>query len=134
MRQGVTPAGSYVDMYHSPVASSLRALAGVIAASAALMIGNASYAQMVLSFVLFGLVFGAALPLRAIVMSEWTAVEVYGAIMGVQAALIALGRAAIPALTGTLHDLDHDYGTAMVALTGLLAGAAVLIYDLNRRS
>ena len=33
---------------------------------------------MVVSFALFGLVFGAALPLRAIVMGEWTATEPLG--------------------------------------------------------
>jgi MFS family permease len=105
----------------------LAGVIAVIAASAALMIGGASYAQMVVSFGLFGLVFGAALPLRAIVMSEWTATEVFGAIMGVQAALIALGRAGIPALTGALHDADDGYGTAMVVLTCLLVAAAALI-------
>jgi MFS family permease len=105
----------------------LAGVIGVIATSAALMIGGASYAQMVLSFGLFGLVFGAALPLRAIVMSEWTATEVFGSIMGVQAALIALGRAGIPALAGALHDLDDGYATAMLVLTGLLVVAAALV-------
>jgi hypothetical protein len=37
------------------------------------MISGAHYWQMALSFVLFGLVFGAALPLRAVVMGEWVA-------------------------------------------------------------
>ena len=43
--------------------------------------------------------------------------EVFGAVMGVQAALIALGRAGLPALTGALHDLDDGYTTAMPLLT-----------------
>lgn len=105
----------------------LAGVIGVIAIAVALMIGGASYAQMVASFGLSGLVLGAALPLRAIVMSEWTATEVFGAIMGVQAALIALGRAGIPALTGALHDLDDGYATAMLVLTVLLAVAAALV-------
>jgi nitrate/nitrite transporter NarK len=82
---------------------------------------------MALSFALFGLVFGAALPLRAIAMGAWTATEIFGAVMGVQAALIALGRAGIPALAGALHDLDDSYTTAMALLTALLVVAAVLV-------
>jgi len=105
----------------------LAGVIGVIAVSAALMIGGAGYSQLVLSFALFGLVFGAALPLRAIVMSEWTATEIFGAVMGVQAALIALGRAGLPALTGVLHDLDEVYTTAMLLLTLLLILASALV-------
>jgi predicted MFS family arabinose efflux permease len=111
----------------------LAGVIGVIAISAALMIGGDSYGQMVLSFALFGLVFGAALPLRAIVMSEWTATEVFGAVMGVQAALIALGRAGVPALTGALHDLESGYTAAMVVLTALLVLAAALVAWSPRR-
>jgi MFS family permease len=105
----------------------LAGVIGVIAVSAALMIGGAGYGQMVLSFALFGLVFGAALPLRAIAMGDWTATEVFGAVMGVQAALIAVGRAAIPALAGALHDIDDSYTTAMALLTVLLVVATTLV-------
>ena len=72
-------------------------------------------------------VFGAALPLRAIVMGEWTATAVFGSIMGVQAALIAVGRAGVPAMTGGLHDLNGGYAAAMTMLSCLLVAAAVLI-------
>ena len=111
----------------APPTTLLAGVIGVIAVSAALMIGGASHGQMVLSFALFGLVFGAALPLRAIVMGEWTATDVFGAVMGVQAALIALGRAGVPVLTGALHDFDDSYTTAMLLLTVLLVVAAVLV-------
>jgi MFS family permease len=105
----------------------LAGVLAVLAVSTALMIGGGAYGQMVLSLALFGLVFGAALPLRAIVMGEWTATRVFGSVMGVQAALIALGRAGVPALTGGLHDLLDGYGAAMALLTGLLVAAAVLV-------
>jgi MFS family permease len=105
----------------------LAGVLAVLAVSAGLMIGGDGYGRMVLSFALFGLVFGAALPLRAIVMGEWTATAVFGSVMGVQAALIALGRAGVPALTGALHDLLDGYGTAMALLTALLLAAAVLV-------
>jgi hypothetical protein len=47
--------------------------------------------------------------------------------MGVQAALIALGRAGIAALTGALHDAAGDYTVAMAVLTALLLAAAALV-------
>jgi MFS family permease len=105
----------------------LAGVLAVLAGSTALMIGGGGYGQMVLSLGLFGLVFGAALPLRAIVMGEWTASAVFGSVMGVQAALIALGRAGVPALTGGLHDWLDGYGAAMALLTALLVAAAVLV-------
>ena len=92
-----------------PAASLLSAVTGVLALSTALMVSGDGYAQMALSFLLFGLVFGAALPLRAIVMGEWVTTAIFGAVMGVQAAAMALGRAGLPALTGGLHDLLDGY-------------------------
>jgi MFS family permease len=111
----------------APATGILAAVLAVLAASTALMIGGDGYGQMVLSFAMFGLVFGAALPLRAIVMGEWTATAVYGSVMGAQAALIAFGRAGVPALTGGLHDLLDGYGAAMALLTVLLVAAALLM-------
>jgi MFS family permease len=103
------------------------AVLAVLAASAALMIGGGAYWQMALSFVLFGLVFGSALPLRAVVMGEWTPTAIFGAVMGVQAALIALGRAAAPAVTGGLHDWLDGYTVPMALICGLLVAAAALV-------
>jgi len=111
----------------APATRILAGVLGVLATSTALMIGGDGYAQMVLSFALFGLVFGAALPLRAIVMGEWTATAVFGSVMGAQAALIAFGRAGVPALIGGLHDLLDGYGAAMALLTVVLVAAAVLV-------
>jgi MFS family permease len=103
------------------------AVLAVLAASAALMIGGGAYWQMALSFVLFGLVFGSALPLRAVVMGEWTPTATFGAVMGVQAAFIALGRATMPAVTGGLHDRFDGYAIAMALLCGLLVVASALV-------
>jgi MFS family permease len=111
----------------------LALVLSALAASTALMVGGDAYWQMVSSFVLFGLVFGAALPLRAVVMGDWTATAVFGRVMGVQAALIALGRAGVPALTGALHDGFDGYGPAVALLAGLLAAATVLVLWSGRR-
>jgi MFS family permease len=88
---------------------------------------------MILSFVLFGLVFGAALPLRAVIMGEWTATAVFGAVMGVQAAAMAVGRAALPALTGGLHDWLGDYAVAIALLCALLLAALLLVIASDAR-
>ncbi len=110
-----------------PATAVLAAVLGVLAASAALMIDGSAYWELALSFVLFGLVFGSALPLRAIVMGQWTPTAVFGAIMGTQAAMIAVGRAGVPAVVGFMHDRLDGYAAAMALLTALLALAAVLV-------
>jgi MFS family permease len=111
----------------------LAAVFVVTAAAAALMIGGSSYWQMALSFVAFGLVFGSAMPLRAVIMGQWTATAVFGAVMGVQAAAIAFGRAVAPAVTGGLHDWLGGYGAAMALLCALLLVAAALVLESERR-
>lgn len=65
-----------------------------------------------LSFVPFGLVFGAALTLRAVVMGECVATAVFGLSIRVQAAVIAGGRTALPARADVMHDgLDGYHAT-----------------------
>ena len=108
------------------------AVLGVLAASAGLMIDCSAYWQLALSFVLFGLVFGSALPLRAVVMGEWTAPAVFGSVMGVQAALIAVGRAGVPALVGGMHDRLDGYTAAMALVCALLVAGALLVYVSGR--
>ncbi|MEA2275926.1 MAG: hypothetical protein QOC78_886 [Solirubrobacteraceae bacterium] len=111
----------------------LAVVLSVTAAGTALMIAGHAYWQMALSFVLFGLVVGAALPLRAVVMGEWTSTAVFGTVMGMQAAVIALGRAGLPALTGALHDALGGYGVAMALLTALMVVSVVLLLATARR-
>jgi MFS family permease len=105
----------------------LGGVLGVLALATSLMVAGDSYWQMVGFYVLFGVVFGAALPLRAIVMGEWTATASFGTVMGVQAALVAAGRAGLPALTGGLHDWAGDYTAAMALLSVVLLIAAALV-------
>jgi len=107
---------------------------GVLAISAGLMIDGDAYWQMALSFVVFGLVFGSALPLRAVVMGEWTATAVFGTVMGAQAAMIAVGRAGTPALTGGMHDWLDGYTAAMALICGMLVAGAVLVLLSGRRA
>src|SRR4051795_814666 len=110
------------------------AVLAVLAVSAALMIGGGAYWQMALSFIVFGLVCGSALPLRAVVMSEWTATAVFGTVMGVQAAMIAVGRAGGPALVGGMHDWLSGYRAAMALVCATLLAAACLVLLSGRRA
>ena len=68
-----------------PPAGLLSGVLGVLGLSTALMISGDEYWQMVVSFALFGLVFGAALPLRALTMGGWIPTAIFGAVMGLQA-------------------------------------------------
>jgi MFS family permease len=77
-------------------------------------------------FVVFGLSFGAVLPLRAMVMAEWFSGASYGRTMGIQWTAASLTGALGPALIGLLHDSTGDYRLPMVLTTALLAGSAVL--------
>jgi MFS family permease len=117
-----------------PATAVLAGVVLVLAASTALMIDGDAYWQMALSFVLFGLVFGAALPLRAIAMGAWIRTAVFGSVMGAQAAVIAGGRAALPALAGVTHDGLGGYAATMAALAALLFVGALLIAVSGRPS
>jgi len=107
-----------------------RLLAGVLlvlSAATAFMIDGSESWQMVAYFWLFGLVFGAALPLRAVVMSQWhPTARGFGTLLGLQAAMIAVARAGGPPLVGLLRELG-GYALPMMLLTFAFALAAVLV-------
>lgn len=84
-------------------------------------------------FIIFGLLFGAFIPLRAVIMSDWFSGPRFGALMGVQAVAIALGRAAGPGLVGWVASSRFGYSTAMLGLSLLLVGSAVLVAVALRR-
>ena len=93
----------------------------------ALTIRGAASWEMIGHFVLFGLLFGAVIPLRAVVMSDWYAGQRFGALMGVQAAGIAVGRPGGPALVGWLADTPGGYPVAMALLSSLVAVSGGLL-------
>jgi len=105
-------------------------LAGVLllmAAAVGLAVRGTSAVELAGHFLLWGLVFGAALPLRAVVMGGWYGGERFGAIMGAQAVAIALARAGMPAAVGVLHDRTGGYPVPMALLAVALSAAAVLV-------
>jgi len=105
---------------------SLMAIASV------LMIDGSRDWHLAGHFIIFGLAFGAVLPLRAMVMSQWFSGSGYGRTMGAQWAVASLIGAAGPAVVGVLHDTTGGYRVPMAVTACLLAGAAVLVVTSGR--
>ncbi|TLP97354.1 MFS transporter [Nesterenkonia salmonea] len=84
-------------------------------------------------FILFGLLFGAFIPLRAVIMSDWYSGATFGTLMGIQAVGIALGRAAGPAAVGWLAETPWGYPSGMALLVLLLGLSLGLLLIAARR-
>lgn len=82
---------------------------------------------MILHFVVFGLVYGAVLPMRAAVMGNWYSGPGFGRIMGIQWTLAALAGAAGPSLMGLHRDLSGGYGPSVVGVMIALAASGALM-------
>jgi sugar phosphate permease len=110
----------------------LSAVLLVMAVATTFMIPGDEAWQMAAYFCLFGLVFGAALPLRAVVMSQWHAVAGFGTILGLQTAMIAVSRSGAPPLIAAARDIGGGYALPMLALTLAFALGAALVYASER--
>lgn len=102
-------------------------IALVVALSVLLMVDGTESWQMVGHFFLFGLAFGALLPLRAMVMGGWYSGPTYGRIMGTQWTAVVLLAATGPLLVGVLRDSTGGYEASFVVLTILFVVAAAVI-------
>jgi MFS family permease len=102
---------------------------GLVGVSTLLMIDGAETWQMVGHFVLFGLGFGALVPVRAMVMANWYSGPEYGRIMGIQASAIGVAGALGPAFVGIVRDRAGSYSAPMaaLALTYFLAAGLVIL-------
>jgi MFS family permease len=98
----------------------------LMALATVLMIDGSQDWHLAGHFTIFGLSFGAVLPLRAMVMADWFSGPGYGRTMGVQWAVASLAGAVGPAVVGLLHDATGGYRIPMGLTTFLLAGAAIL--------
>lgn len=105
---------------------------GLMAIASFLMIDGSRDWQLAGHFTVFGLSFGAVLPLRAMVMSEWFSGSGYGRTMGAQWAVASLIGATGPAAVGILHDSTGGYPIPMALTAFLLAGAVALVIASGR--
>lgn len=99
----------------------------MIATATLLMVDGGSSWQMIGHFLLFGLGFGALLPLRAMAMADWYSGPDYGRIMGVQWTAVGIAGAAGPVLVGVLRDETGGYGLPTSLLAGVYLTVVVLI-------
>jgi len=82
--------------------------------------------QMAMHFIVFGIAFGAATPMRAVVMSRWYSGPQYGRIMDTQWTIVATLAAAGPLMVGLLRDGTGAYAIPITLTAGVLVVAAVL--------
>ena len=108
------------------------ATTALLAVGTVLMFNGSSGWQLAGHFILFGLAFGAFLPLRAMTMSDWFSGSSYGATMGSQWTVVTIFGAMGPVLTGLLRDATNGYATGIVLLASTLAIAAVLLVVVAR--
>ncbi len=107
--------------------------AGVAGAAATATVAGAWW-QVWVVVGLFGTVFGAIYPLRALVTSERFAGPYFGRLIGLQALFVAAGRAAGPAAIGLASTSPAGYELAFRgAAAALLASAAVTWLAFGRR-
>ncbi len=117
--------------YAAPVLSDrarpvrLNAAANVaLAIAVGLAISATAAWQMAGHFVIFGLAFGALLPLRAVVMGSWYSGPGYGSVMGLQWSIVATSAALGPLAVGVGRDAAGSYGIPLAFVAaGLLAAA-----------
>ncbi len=102
-------------------------IALIVASSVLLMVDGTTSWQMIGHFFLFGLAFGALLPLRAMVMGGWYSGPTYGRIMGTQWTGVVLIAATGPVLVGVLRDTMSSYAVSFAVVTVLFLAAAAVI-------
>ncbi len=117
-------------------AGSSALLAGCLAlhaVSAVIASGAGQWWQVWLYVGVFGTVFGAVYPLRALVASEQFAGPFFGRIIGLQALTVALGRAAGPAAIAVIGTDRAGYATGFQIAAGVLVVSAAVVWLSMRR-
>ena len=107
-------------------------IAVIVALSVLLMVGGTSRWQMIGHFLLFGLAFGALLPMRAMVMGGWYSGPIYGRIMGTQWTAVVLVGASGPVIVAVLREATGEYRASFVVLAALFVAAAVAVVASGR--
>lgn len=98
---------------------------GLLAASGLSLVGASEWWRVYLYVGLFGVVFGSALPMRAVVMARHFSGEAYGRLMGLQQTTLGFAMAGGPFLVGSLSDLTGSYILPWLVAVALLALATV---------
>lgn len=89
-----------------------------------LMVDGSRTWQLGGHFILFGLLLGMLLPLRAVIMGGWYSGPAFGSIMGAQWSVTAIAGAAGASVVGALRDALDGYEVPMTIVAALFLGAA----------
>ncbi len=100
--------------------------------SALLLPGAEEWWRLYLYVGLSGICFGAILPMRAVVMGRHFSGPLYGRLMGLQFALVALATAGGPFVAGVLRDASGSYALLPHAAVVLLLLAIPIILVAER--
>jgi MFS family permease len=108
----------------------------MVALSILFLPGAEEWWQLYLYVGLFGLSFGAVLPMRAVIMGHHFGGPLYGRLMGLQFALLGLATAGGPFAAGALRDALGSYALLppAVIVMLLLAIPAILIAEREGRT
>lgn len=110
----------------------IAATFGLLAASGLLLLGAEEWWRVYIYIFLFGTVFGAVLPLRAVIMSRHFSGPLYGRLMGLQQSMLALAIAGGPFLTGVLRDASGSYTVPWISSTMMFIIAVPVILAVRK--
>ncbi|MGB3683412.1 MAG: MFS transporter [Rubrobacteraceae bacterium] len=105
---------------------------GVLALSGLLLFGTGQWWRVYLYIALFGTVFGAVLPMRAVIMSRYFSGELYGRMMGIQQSMLAFAIAGGPFVAGALRDAGGSYTVPWLVFTMMFAAAIPLVLTVQK--
>lgn len=136
---GISGWFSFPGRYFGPILGARRngvrwnaALALALAATVSLIIQPGGRTAMIVHLLGFGLIFGAVLPMRAVVMARWYSGPRFGRVMGIQWTMAAVTGAAMPYATGWWRDTAGSYRSPMAAVTVAFVVAGLLTYVADR--
>jgi cyanate permease len=110
----------------------IAAIFGFLAISA-LLLETEVWWRVYLYIALFGVVFGAVLPMRAVVMSQHFSGALYGRLMGLQATMLALATAGGPFMAGSLRDATGSYAVSWLAAVAMFVAAIPMILAVGQK-
>ncbi len=99
----------------------------MLAVSGLALVGAEEWWRIYVYVALFGVVFGSALPMRAMTMSRHFSGETYGRLMGLQQTMTAPAMAGGPFIVGALRDLTGSYTLPWIGAITLLVLATAPI-------
>jgi len=129
------PARLLLPMFSGRVASAglLAWCLGLLAVAAFIASQADAWWEVWAYVIIFGAVFGAVYPLRALVVSERFAGPYFGRLIGVQALFITFGRAGGPVVMGAFGTDQRSYAIGFQVASVVLFVSAVTIWFAARR-